>query len=328
MLAARRQRGRCGARHCHRAHGRRAVQQRPRQRPLRDRLGRPRTRRPERIGPRTGRVDARTLRRQCSAMPERGWEAVTIPGAVSGWAALSQRYGKLPFARPVRAGDPLCPRRLRRVARRRRKMGASPSPVLPQGPRFRRALSAAWPCAARRRALRVRPRWPTRWTRSRRRTANAFYRGDLAAAMVAHSQSHGGAHTLADFAAHTLDWVTPLAQDYRGYTVHEIPPNGQGIAALMALGIARASFDLAAPAADSVAVPASADRGDEARVRRCLSLRQRSAHDGGHAPPRCSTAIISRRAHASSIRSARRISARASHRAAARSICAPPTRAA
>ena len=68
--------------------------------------------------------------------------------------------------------------------------------------------------------------------------------------MAAHSRAHSGAMTMADLAAHTVDWVEPLAQDYRGYTLHEIPPNGQGIAAQMALGILEA-FDLAAIPVDS-----------------------------------------------------------------------------
>jgi gamma-glutamyltranspeptidase/glutathione hydrolase len=68
--------------------------------------------------------------------------------------------------------------------------------------------------------------------------------------MVAHAKAHGGAHTLDDFASHTCDWVVPIAVDYRGYTVHEIPPNGQGIAALIALGILE-QFDLAARPVDS-----------------------------------------------------------------------------
>ena len=71
--------------------------------------------------------------------------------------------------------------------------------------------------------------------------------------MVAHARAHGGAHTLADFAAHRCDWVTPLAHDYHGHTLHEIPPNGQGIAALMALGILE-HFDLGAQPADAVAM--------------------------------------------------------------------------
>src|SRR5207253_9059600 len=81
----------------------------------------------------------------------------------------------------------------------------------------------------------------------------AFYRGELAEAMVAHAQAHDGAHALADFATHTFDWVVPLAHDYHGHTVHEIPPNGQGITALMALGILE-NFDISGYAIDSVEV--------------------------------------------------------------------------
>ena len=55
-----------------------------------------------------------------------------------------------------------------------------------------------------------------------------------AASIARHSQANGGAHTVDDFAALAVEWVTPLAQRYRGATVHEIPPNGQGIAALIA----------------------------------------------------------------------------------------------
>ena len=80
---------------------------------------------------------------------------------------------------------------------------------------------------------------------------NAFYRGSLAAAMVDHASRNGGVHTLADFGAHTVDWVTPLGQRYRDVHVHELPPNGQGIAALMALGMLE-HFDLKARSPDSV----------------------------------------------------------------------------
>ncbi|MGA8033356.1 MAG: gamma-glutamyltransferase, partial [Casimicrobiaceae bacterium] len=80
----------------------------------------------------------------------------------------------------------------------------------------------------------------------------AFYRGALADAMAAHSRAHGGAHTRADFEGHAADWVTPVSVDYRGTTIHEIPPNGQGISALMALGMLE-SFDLASMPADSIA---------------------------------------------------------------------------
>jgi gamma-glutamyltranspeptidase/glutathione hydrolase len=78
----------------------------------------------------------------------------------------------------------------------------------------------------------------------------AFYRGQLAESMAAHSRKHGGAMTMADLAAHTANWVEPLARDYRGYTLHEIPPNGQGIAAQIALGILE-NFDLGTIPLDS-----------------------------------------------------------------------------
>jgi gamma-glutamyltranspeptidase/glutathione hydrolase len=78
----------------------------------------------------------------------------------------------------------------------------------------------------------------------------AFYRGELAEKIAAHAKSNGGAMTVADLAAHTLDWVEPLAQNYRGWTLHEIPPNGQGIGALVSLGILD-FFDLRALPVDS-----------------------------------------------------------------------------
>jgi gamma-glutamyltranspeptidase/glutathione hydrolase len=68
---------------------------------------------------------------------------------------------------------------------------------------------------------------------------------------VKHAQAHGGAVTLDDFAAYQPEWVQPIGQAYRGYTLHEIPPNGQGIAALIALGIL-SNFDLASLPADGV----------------------------------------------------------------------------
>ncbi len=72
----------------------------------------------------------------------------------------------------------------------------------------------------------------------------AFYGGEIARRIVEFSQANGGFFTLADFAAHTTEWVEPISTDYRGYTVLELPPNGQGITALIALNILE-GFDLA-----------------------------------------------------------------------------------
>src|SRR5204863_3360869 len=77
-----------------------------------------------------------------------------------------------------------------------------------------------------------------------------FYRGEIAGKIAAHAKAHGGAMTREDLAAHANDWVEPLHQDYRGLTVHELPPNGQGIVCLMALGML-SNFDLADHPVDS-----------------------------------------------------------------------------
>jgi len=184
-------------------------------------------------------------------MPRAGWNTVTIPGAVSAWVALSERYGKLPFAELfasaiayARDGYAVSPIVAGKWAKAVPVLGAVPgfaAHFLPRG----RAPQAGELFAAPAMAATLETIAATR--------GEAFYRGELAQKMVAHSQAHGGAHTLDDFASHTNDWVTPLALDYRGTTVHELPPNGQGIAALIALGIVE-HFDLAAHPVDSAEV--------------------------------------------------------------------------
>jgi gamma-glutamyltranspeptidase / glutathione hydrolase len=183
-------------------------------------------------------------------MPRRGWETVTIPGAVSGWAALSQRYGLLPFAdlflpaiRYARDGFLVSPV----VAAK----WAAAVPHLPHDLGFAEHFlpRGRAPAPGERFAC---PPLAASLERIAATHGHAFYRGELAATMVAHAQANGALHSLADFADHTLDWVRPLALEYRGAAIHEIPPNGQGIAALIALGILR-EFDLAAEAPDSVA---------------------------------------------------------------------------
>ena len=76
------------------------------------------------------------------------------------------------------------------------------------------------------------------------------YHGETAREIAKHSLLNGGSMTETDLANYHVDWVDTISKDYRGYTLHEIPPNGQGIAALMALGILE-NFDLAALGADS-----------------------------------------------------------------------------
>ncbi|HEX6720329.1 MAG TPA: gamma-glutamyltransferase family protein, partial [Burkholderiaceae bacterium] len=80
----------------------------------------------------------------------------------------------------------------------------------------------------------------------------AFYRGEIAQAIERHARAHGGAMRASDLAAYEPEWVEPLGIDYHGYRLHELPPNGQGIAALIALGIL-GHFDIGEIEVDSVA---------------------------------------------------------------------------
>jgi gamma-glutamyltranspeptidase / glutathione hydrolase len=183
-------------------------------------------------------------------MPQRGWGAVTIPGAVAGWVALSKRYGKLPFGdlfepaiRYARDGYAVSP-----VVADKWRLAA---PVMPQGLGWQDhfLIDGRVPKPGERfRSVAMANTLSTIAATS----GEAFYRGSLADAIVAHAQASQAAHARADFERHTVDWVTPISVDYRGATVHEIPPNGQGIAALMALGMLE-SFDLSALPPDSVA---------------------------------------------------------------------------
>ena len=183
-----------------------------------------------------------------SAMPQRGWDSVTVPGAVSAWVALSEKYGKLPFAdlfepaiKYAADGYMVSPTISRLWANGAAELKDQPGfaqAFMPKG----RALAAGEKFAS--------PAHARTLQRIAETKGVAFYHGDLAEKIAAFSRQHGAALTLDDLAAHTLDWVEPIGIDYRGYTLHEIPPNGQGIAALIALGILE-NFDVASLPVDS-----------------------------------------------------------------------------
>ena len=182
-----------------------------------------------------------------TAMPARGWNTVTVPGCVSAWRMLSERFGKLAFEQlfvpAIRYGrdgflvsPTIASQWAKQVPELREQPGFAQA-FMPQG----RAPQAG-----------ERFRFPEHAATLERIAASrgdAFYRGELAEQIAAHSRQHGGVMTTADLAAHTSDWIEPLRIDYRGYTLHELPPNGQGIVALIALGILQ-HFDLASHALD------------------------------------------------------------------------------
>ena len=181
-------------------------------------------------------------------VPQRGWNSVTVPGAVSAWAELHGKFGKLPFER------------LFERAMRYGRDGFLVSPTiagqwaaqvseLKSQPGFADAFLPGGRAPLPGEKFRF-PEHAATLETIAETAGEAFYRGELAYAMEKHSTANGGAMRATDLAAHRADWVGTIGHDYRGYTLHEIPPNGQGIAALIALGILE-HFDIAALPVDS-----------------------------------------------------------------------------
>ncbi|MBB5232954.1 gamma-glutamyltranspeptidase/glutathione hydrolase [Deinococcus budaensis] len=173
-------------------------------------------------------------------MPRHGWTPVTVPGAVRGWADLHARFGRLPFAevlapaiRLARGGYPLSPVLASGWARAIRIYQGLGLPIMEEWFRvfapggFTPAPGALWRSEAHARTL----------ERIAATNGAAFYEGELAGQIDAHSRATGGLLRGSDLAAHRSEWVTPIHAEFGGHRVHEIPPNGQGIAALIALNV-------------------------------------------------------------------------------------------
>ena len=179
-------------------------------------------------------------------MPKHGWTPVTVPGAPACWAALSRRFGRLslsetlaPAVRYAREGYPCAP-----------NLAESWQRAFAQ---YRKTLTE--PCfEAWFRTFAPRGRAPEAGELVKlpdhadslesigESGAESFYRGALARRIDEESRKYGGFLRGDDLAAFEPLWVEPISLDYRGYTVCEIPPNGQGIVALMALNILK-EFD-------------------------------------------------------------------------------------
>jgi gamma-glutamyltranspeptidase/glutathione hydrolase len=168
-------------------------------------------------------------------MPGRGIHAVTVPGAVAGWDALRARFGTRPFS------ELLAP------AIYYAETGFPVTEVVSRGWADATPLLSERPATARTYLPNGRaPRAGEAFTnpglaQSLKLIADegrdGFYTGPTAAAIVRLSEELGGAMTLADLAEYQPEWVEPITTTYRGWTVFEIPPNSQGIAALMMLNL-------------------------------------------------------------------------------------------
>ena len=181
--------------------------------------------------------------------PKRGLDSATIPGAVSAWVALSDKFGKLPFADLLEPAIEIAERGYLMPVVVQQKWEAA-TPELQGLPGFAEAF-LPWGRAPKVGEL-FKFKAAARGLRAIAETKGAaLYGGEIAHAIEMFSARNGGSMTAKDLAAYKPEWVTPIEKNYRGYTVHEIPPNGQGIAALIALGILD-QFDLASHKVDSV----------------------------------------------------------------------------
>ena len=171
------------------------------------------------------------------SMPMFGWDSVTIPGAVSAWVELSQKYGLLSFSE------------LFEPAINYAEKGFLVSPI----------IAAMWKILIKMYKKNKYPEFYETFLPKDRppnpgeifsnpnqaRTlkliaeseGEEFYKGEIARKIVNHSNNTGGLITMEDLANHEATWVELISKEYHNISLHEIPPNGQGLAALITLGI-------------------------------------------------------------------------------------------
>ncbi|WP_110928465.1 gamma-glutamyltransferase family protein [Bacillus massiliglaciei] len=177
------------------------------------------------------------------SMPAHGWIPVTVPGAPAAWAELSRKFGKLPFQEVLEPAILYA------------EQGYPLTPILGKNweaayQKYSQLLTAdefqSWfdTFAPKGRAPKVGEVWSSPGHASTLRSiaetkGESFYRGDLADQIDAFSKRYGGFLSKEDLAAYKPEWVKPISVKYRGYDVWEIPPNGQGLVALLALNIVK-----------------------------------------------------------------------------------------
>ncbi len=169
--------------------------------------------------------------RDVTQMPESGIDTVTVPGAVAGWGALHHRFGRLPWKDLFQPavfyadnGFPV-PELIHAFWAGDASALQQPTPLLPNGKAP--GLGEVFQNRELGNALRLVANQGTK----------AFYEGEIARAILATSDALGGTMKADDLAQFAPEWVEPISITYRGWTVYELPPNVQGMAALEMLNI-------------------------------------------------------------------------------------------
>lgn len=173
-------------------------------------------------------------RRGFTRMPQSGIHTVTVPGAVDGWAKLLERYGTMTLAQLLQPAIEYAERGFPvtevigqdwEVALQHKHNADFAATYLPAGkPPTIGEIFTNKNLAATLKKIASGGR-------------DAFYKGEIAEKIVKFAQSQGGLHTMQDFAEQSSNWVEPISTTYRGYTLYEMPPNTQGLTALLMLNI-------------------------------------------------------------------------------------------
>ncbi|MDG2167396.1 MAG: gamma-glutamyltransferase family protein [Opitutales bacterium] len=173
--------------------------------------------------------------KQFDSMPKQGWDTVTTPGAVSQWVELHKRFGSRPFQElfesaigHARKGFPIGAKVASGFRAARKTFAEFPEfqrTFLPDG--FEPQAGSVFKNPAQADTLQE----------IADTYGDSFYRGSLAKKISNHASATGGWLSEDDLESHEAFWTDPISIDYRGYRIHEIPPNGQGLVALIALGI-------------------------------------------------------------------------------------------
>lgn len=178
--------------------------------------------------------------------PKRGWDTVTIPGALAGWEALHTRFGSLPLADLLQPAIEIAERGYALAPIVAHKWAAA-IPELRNQPGFAQAFMPNGRAPEIGEMFRFQAAART-LKKIAKDGIREFYEGEIAQEIINFSKSNDGVMTLHDLVNYLPEWVGTIKQETKGadgktYSMHEIPPNGQGIGALIALGIIQ-NFDL------------------------------------------------------------------------------------
>jgi gamma-glutamyltranspeptidase/glutathione hydrolase len=173
--------------------------------------------------------------RKISQMPVTGMEAITVPGAFDGWVTLLEKYGTMKLA------DLLGPA-IEYAENGFPVMEKTAADWEPEVPRLKLTAAAASTylvngAAPKPGAIFHQKNLARTFRTLARGGRDAFYRGEIARAIVDYCQKNSGFLSMEDFASQKGEWVEPISTTYRGHTLYELPPNGQGLTALLLLNI-------------------------------------------------------------------------------------------